>query len=446
MEIDNATELRRKISEDVVNEYCNLAIWCNTQVMSVQDEDQRETLLKRGQVANKISLQLRKETFKNNVLSACATLFHDGKFLEKLDSNVNLIGFENGVYDLENSEFREGFPEDYISFSTKIEYHPMSNDDKLVKQVDGFLTQVLPIPRVKDYVLKILGSVLSGKTGQEKFHIWTGCGGNGKSKILELFELAFGDYCGKLSVTNITQKRPASNACSPELLKNKGKRFVTLQEPDNDEQIHVGGMKELTGGDKIQARGLFKDPIEFKPQWKIVMTSNVLPDVSSNDNGTWRRIRVTEFISRFMEPKDMKQGKKYQFPIDYDLSTKLAMWPEAFMHILIQSYHNFIKHGLQEPPEVLKNTEAYKEESDCMLQFVNECLEESLSDKIKVDETYHTFKEWFKNSGNGGKLPNKKDFKTNVSNSFGNPDSKNYWRGITFVNSNEDEDDEEEDN
>ena len=68
VEIDNATELRRKISEDVVNEYCNLAIFCNTQVMETQEEDQRETLLKRGQVANKISLQLRKESFKNNVL------------------------------------------------------------------------------------------------------------------------------------------------------------------------------------------------------------------------------------------------------------------------------------------------------------------------------------------------------------------------------------------
>ena len=770
IEIDSAVELRRKISEDVVNEYCNLAILCNTQVTTTQDEDQRETLLKRGQIANKIALNLKKEGFKNNVVSACSTLFHDAKFLEKLDSNVNLIGFENGVYDLENKEFREGFPEDYISFSTKINYEKMNTREPIIQEVQEFLSQVLPIPRVKEYVLKILGSVLSGKTGQEKFHIWTGChskgtpimkyngllipveyikegdelmgpdsqprlvkklvrgnskmykitpkkgesfkvnqdhilalkaskigsihnynnniirvqsqerdelgypvnkyqdflyqsdtyyktyylaknfqqknyltnkmiirendvieipvseyikrknimsngnyqlfkvpisfpiqpvsddpyyigyniiqnryippeykvntkevllellagvvdrcgkyhkrgnnyeiylpleylvddivfitrtlgfsamkevktvndityyrmifygndmdkipvrlirkkckkrviqknplhydfkvesledddyygftlnkdhlyvagdftvhhncGGNGKSKIIELFELAFGDYCGKLSVTNVTQKRPASNACTPELLKNKGKRFVTLQEPDDDEQIHVGAMKELTGGDKIQARGLHKDPIEFKPQWKIVMTSNVLPNVSSNDNGTWRRLRVTEFISRFMEEKDMKPDKKYQFPIDYDLSTKLAMWPEAFMNILINSYHDFTKNGLKEPPEVLKNTEAYKEESDCMLQFINECLEESLSDKIKVTDAYGVFKEWFKNSGNTKKSPSKKDFQTNVSNSFGNPDSRNYWRGVTFVNQNEDDDDEEED-
>lgn len=832
IEIDNATELRRKISEDISKEYTNLALHCNSQLIGSIDDDQydemvnqRETLERRIVVANKLALKLKNESFKKNIVSACATLFHDPKFLEKLDSNVDLIGFENGVYDLQRSEFREGYPEDYISFSTKINYEEMNDDNPIVTQVHEFLAQVLPIDAVKDYVLKILGSVLSGKTGQEKFHIWTGChakgtkilmadgyselvenlkvgdlvmgpdskprtlqnlvhgkspmyqirtsshksftvnelhilslqavspieltetqngkfivvkwhekdifnlpvirqyqvavrdnnpkltkktlyqkwklesqkntnmiskgyivdiplkeylsrldimgngkyrlysksvdfqkqklliepyllghiifsekctqikvnnnrvqnyldkfvdinvitkknidnthwintikndlnedslyknitsmrlinnqyipieyllnnkenrlkllsgiidakaiyqkkknryylknldskllkdmeflvrslgcrtlvrktnpnftlyfqapkeltlpvlnsskvdnnskefawqnykfnvkkvadsqyygftvdkdhlyltddflvhhncGGNGKSKIIELFELAFGDYCGKLSVTNVTQKRPASNACTPELLKNKGKRFVTLQEPDDDEQIHVGAMKELTGGDKIQTRGLHKDPIEFKPQWKIVMTSNVLPNVSANDNGTWRRIRVTEFISRFMERKDMKPGKKYQFPIDYDLSTKLQQWPEAFMYILIQNYHNFIKNGLVEPQEVLKNTEAYKEESDCILQFINECLEEEPGEKIKLEDTYMVFKEWYKNSGNSNKLPNRKDFKTNVSNVFGNLDSKNHWRGVTFVNENEDDDDDED--
>ena len=55
----------------------------------------------------------------------------------------------------------------------------MSDDHPLVTQVHEFLAQVLPIDAVKDYVLKILGSVLSGKTGQEKFHIWTGCHAKG---------------------------------------------------------------------------------------------------------------------------------------------------------------------------------------------------------------------------------------------------------------------------
>ena len=276
-------------------------------------------------------MKLKNEIFKNNLIKACSQLFNDNKFIEKLDSNVQLIGFDNGVYDLDKREFRNGLPEDYISFSTNIDYKEYTYDDEMIHDIKTFLKQVLPIQRVREYVLKVMGSFLTGKTGEEKFHIWTGCGGNGKSKLIELFEYAYGDYCGKMSVTLITQKRAASNACTPEIVANKGKRFITLQEPDNNEEIHVGAMKELTGGDKVMARGLHKDPIQFKPQWKMVMTSNVLPQVSSNERGTWRRIRVTEFVSRFVETTELDPKKPYQFPIDHDLSTKLKEWPEAFM-------------------------------------------------------------------------------------------------------------------
>ena len=58
--------------------------------------------------------------------------------------------------------------------------------------------------------------------------------------------------------------------------------MVTLQEPDEDEKIHVGAMKELTGGDKIQARGLASDPIEFKPMENRI-NPKMLPEVTAND-------------------------------------------------------------------------------------------------------------------------------------------------------------------
>ena len=571
-EMDNCTSLRHKISEEIVQEYCNYAGKCNQIIQNLTDETQQETYIKRGKKAFEISGKLKNMPFVDNIIRACSVLFHDKKFFEKLDSDVNLIGFENGVYDLEKKEFREGYPDDYVSFSAGIDYETFDKDEEIIQQVHEFIGQVLPIPAVKEYVLKVMGSVLSGKTGEEKFHIWTGChakdtkimtsnglhkkvqdieegdylmgpdskprkvlnlvrgksnmyeitpskgdkfivneghimvlenksgdiieievnkyiknkiekqeyylikktkdfknrellsfkinkvkeddyygfrldkdhlyltedfivhhncGGNGKSKLIELFEKAFGDYCGKMSVTLITQKRAASNSCNPELIKNKGKRFVTLQEPDDDEKIHTGAMKELTGGDKIQARGLFKDPIEFKPQWKIVLTSNVLPQVNANDRGTWRRIRVTEYVSRFMEPSEIDPEIPYQFPIDYDLSTKLEQWPEAFMWILIQEYHKYVKEGLKEPEEVLKNTKAYQEESDIFLQFIEDNITTSLTEKLAVTEVNNVFKMWFQNSGNGGKMPKKGDLHNSITMKYG-PIKGQKWSGITI--------------
>ena len=40
-----------------------------------------------------------------------------------------------------------------------------------------------------------------------------------QSKLIELFEHAYGDYCSKLSVAALTQKRTASNAASHEIYK-----------------------------------------------------------------------------------------------------------------------------------------------------------------------------------------------------------------------------------
>ena len=43
---------------------------------------------------NKVISNLKKTSFKKNLNSECIEMFHDAKFEEKLDTNVNLVGFE----------------------------------------------------------------------------------------------------------------------------------------------------------------------------------------------------------------------------------------------------------------------------------------------------------------------------------------------------------------
>src|SRR5439155_6741299 len=194
---------------------------------------------------------------------------------------------------------------------------------------------------------------------------------NGKSKSVELFQLAFGDYCGVLPITVLTRKRGSSSQATPELAEMRGKRFVVFQEPENDDTIQVGFMKELTGGDWVYARPLFKDPIRYKPQFKLLLTCNKLPFIPSVDGGTWRRLRVSPWESEFVdEPKFPNQFKK-----DYELLEKLELWKKAFMWYLINIWYPiFKKYGLIEPEKVTQFTKKFKKQSDIFLEFIEENL------------------------------------------------------------------------
>ena len=377
-----------------------------------------------------ISEKLSTTAYKASVMTELHDLFYNGEFDEKLDSNVNLISFNNGVYDLEHASFRPGLPEDYLSFSTGINYIPYNPKNQLVLDIYTFLSQILPKPAVREYVITTLSSFLSGKTSDEKFHIWTGSGGNGKSKLIELFSMSLGEYKTNLPISLLTQKRGSSSSASPELSKTKGKRFACLQEPDHNEKINVGLMKELTGGDMIEARALYSEPIEFKPQFKLILTCNSLPEMPAEDEGTWRRVRLVEFISKFV--KDPNPKNQWEFPIDTELTSKLSTWKEAFMSILVHYYINFYKkQGLNEPDEVMEVTNNYKKINDFYSEFIDTVIIENPKGKLNVQNAGRLFKNWFKESGCSSPMPKPREFKTYMDKRYGKPCLKDScWKGI----------------
>ena len=233
---------------------------------------------------------------------------------------------------------------------------------------------------------------------------------NGKSKILELFVHSLGMYSIKFPITMLTGKRAASNACTPEIVQSKGKRFGYFEEPSENERINAGLLKEFTGGDKIKARGLHKDPIEFKPQFKLALLCNEMPEVPPNDSGTWRRMEVIEFKSRFCDnPKE-----SHEFPIDKYLSEKLKNWRELFMGLLLDIYYEkYKKNGIKVPSEIIKFTLEYQKQCDLYTDFISENLEDTKSNDevIDINQLYDEFKVWYEDTFSNHKYPSKIEFK-----------------------------------
>jgi len=222
---------------------------------------------------------------------------------------------------------------------------------------------------------------------------------NGKSALIDLFERAFGEYCCKFPVTLLTMKRAASNAPTAEIARSKGRRFAVLQEPSEDEKMNVGLMKEMTGGDKIMARQMYKEPIEFKPQFKMVLTCNHLPNVPSDDGGTWRRIRVVEFTSRFCENPNPENPN--EFPMDKDLCKRFDDWKEHFMALLIEYYRKYVTEGIKEPDEVMKCTRDYQRSNDIMMDFIEQEIEKVPGDdrmQVSLSDLFTRFQQWVKDN------------------------------------------------
>ena len=421
---DKGIMLKRKISTELYKQFNRIKIK-ESQQMQDEDDPQNSEHDKRAQNIAKVMFRLKETSFKSNLMTEAAELFYDRekKFLDLLDEANHLIGFNNGIYDLKKDEFRKGRPEDYISKSTNINYIPydVHSDSfgEYISDIMEFYKKIFVIKRVREYVLIRSSSFLSGSTKDESFDIYSGGGGNGKSKHMELMERVFGDYAVKLPIQLLTAKRAASNAATPELARTKGARLCSMQEPDTKTKINVGLMKELTGGDKIQARALYGEPIEFKPKFKMVLCCNDKPELPEKDEGTWRRVRNTEFSSKFTYSIEGHKG--LDFKIDEELAEQFENWAEPFMSLLIEYHKKYKIGGLKVPCEILEYTRAYRSSKDQIKDFINDKLvwDKTSEERLKINEIYALYREWHKGNVGDKITKNRKDIQEYFDSHYG---------------------------
>ena len=433
---DKGIMLKRKISTELYKQFNRIKIKESQQIEDL-DDPQNSQHDKNAQNIAKVMFRLKETSFKSNLMTECAELFYDRDkiFLDKLDETDHLLGFNNGVYDLKKDEFRRGRPEDFISKSTNINYIPFDPSSDEVFEIFEFYKQIFVIKNIREFVLLSSATFLNGSTKHEGFDIYSGGGGNGKSKHMELMERALGDYAVKLPIQLLTGSRSASNAATPELARTKGARLASMQEPDTDTTINVGLMKELTGGDTIQARALYGDPFEFKPKFKMVLCCNDKPKLPEKDEGTWRRVRNTEFSSKFTYHIEGKNG--LDFKINTELAENFVNWVEPFMSILIEYHKKYKMIGAHPPLEVLEYTNEYRNRNNFFQDFINEKMlyKESLTYGRTLSQIYTKYKDWWKDQSTD-KTKSRKELREFLNNKYTSTKKKGnvqQYVGLIFV-------------
>lgn len=445
--IDSGNSLRYKISRELYEIYMKKSEIYLSSSQNNPDEAESNKLKLRSYKLTDISILLKTTSWKNNIMREAKEIFHDDTFIEKLDSNPYLFGFNNYVIDFKNKIHRKGKPDDYISKITNIDYIPYEKMtgkytdtqtyEEVIEEINEFMSQLFPIEELRNYMWEHLASTLIGTTENQNFNIYTGSGANGKSKLVELMTKVMGDYKATVPITLLTQNRNAIGSTSPEIVQLMGVRYACMQEPSKGDKINEGIMKEITAGDPLTGRGLFQDSITFIPQFKLVVCTNVLPELRANDDGTWRRIRVVDFMSKFNhapyedENKFPRENYPYQFKIDTKLDHKFDIWAPVFASILVKIAYE--KEGIvKDVKSVTAVSDKYRNSQDYLNEFMKEKVERKNGSKIKKTELCEEFKNWYCNNYGRNNVPNGKEITDLMEKIYGKS-NKGTWINVAII-------------
>ena len=407
-EQDEGMTLRMAISKDLFQLYSDKQAEYLANMQSFKEnEDHHEIVQKKIKKIAEICIKLKKTGDKNNIMREAMEIFFDKNFVRNMDANPYLMCFTNGVVDFKSKTFRQGYPQDYITKTTGIPYVPfnLEANAEILNELLTFMEQLFPQPDLCRYMWDHLAATLIGIKKEHAFNIYRGSGSNGKSILTELMSHALGEYKGTVPITLVTEKRNAIGGTSSEIIQLKGVRYAVMQEPSKDAVINEGIMKELTGGDPIQARALFCSSEIFIPQFSLVVCTNALFEVRGGDDGTWRRMKLVDFISKFVsEGEHHTDDTKYVFQKDKGLKEKLSSWAIVFISMLVK--RAFETDGeVIDCEEVKSASNKYRQSQDCIAGFIADNIEKVDGGKVGKKMLNSVFKEWYQMNYSGRKIP-----------------------------------------
>jgi putative DNA primase/helicase len=311
---------------------------------------------------------------------------------EEWDQHPNLIGFNNGVLNLETLVLdTQPDPALLISRSTNLDW----DDNADFKPFYAFLDDIMGGDvDLTDYLLRVLGYSMIGTNREQKFWMWVGQGQNGKGVLARVAAQALGDYAATPPDTLYMRTRygsASSDKPRPELLKLQGSRFTYMSEPQGG-QFNEEMLKAHTGNDFIEARTLHSKTFKtFQPTHKIVFLTNNPPRTDDVGPSMQRRVRIVWFEQDYRDPARN----------DVTLEERLKSIPnlQGAIRAMAVAAQMYLQSGLPEPQKVADWSRAYIEENDPISSFISDMCVVDNNALESAGQMWRAFEGWCQRNG-----------------------------------------------
>ena len=206
----------------------------------------------------------------------------------------NLIGFRNGIFDLNDRAFKLHAKSHWLQSINSVDYVDSVTNENLELHAPNFyqwLSRSAKKDKIKmDAIKAALYMILANRYDWQLFLEVTGAGGSGKSVFAEIATMLAGKN-NTVSANMDALEKPRERSIIV------GQSLIIL--PDQAKYIGEGnGIKAITGGDDVAIDEKYKKPYSTKIQ-AVVLAINNNPMTFSNDDGGISRRRV---IFHFGEP------------------------------------------------------------------------------------------------------------------------------------------------
>ena len=329
--------------------------------------------------------------FMKHTTEMLRVTFLDESLYSKLDKNLKLVGFKNGVFDLTQMCFRNATREDYVSITTGYDYTEECNHEYF----DKLIMSIFENEERAEWFKVFLGSLIVGGNPEEKVYFLVGPGRNGKGTIDSLIRYALGAYYGDVPSSYYTTPDVAGRA-SPEVMSFKNVRVAMTQEPASGEQAkyHTDKVKRGSGNDPLTGRLLYGQLETFQPHHKALCCTNHLPTFTDIDDGLKARLVVVLFPLQFMDDANYDPSIPSHRKQNSGLKIELEQYRHMFFNYMLEQYKKYADDGLPPLPEcMLEDLREYQDEVDTVKSFMKSSLKQVESECVPLAELHKAFKQ-----------------------------------------------------
>ena len=281
---------------------------------------------------------------------------------QEFDAEPDLLNTPSGVVNLRTGEILAHSPAQRFMHCTSVAYDPAADQSVWLKWLaDTFNGD----QEVVNWLQLAGGYSITGHTSEEVLFYLHGKPRAGKGLFTETLMAVLGrELSTEIEFATFTRDR-SGDTQNFDLAPLKPARFVAASESQAYERFHEAKLKRLTGGNLIYCAYKHRDMFNYRPQFKIWLSSNHPINADPDDDAAWSRVRLIEFPNSYLGREDKRLKREM-------LKPEVLRGVLAWLIAGARRWYALDAHGIPE----LQRFAAAKDEHRSEVDFVQQWLDD----------------------------------------------------------------------